>query len=149
MTWGSFFVPEKSLGVYTWDHSCVAQWLCLPCWMWASFGSVIFSGRQEMLCFPQVTLRLWSFQILVLCKGMLFLGKEPCPRVRSNVMWSVIAGIGFYVVESNAELSGQWFLLSPVLNASWFYFPRFRKKTRYLYERNCFIFWQQLKLTYI
>lgn len=125
---------EKPLGVCTWDQSCMAQWVCLPCWMWASFGSET-SGRLEVLYFSQVTLRLWSFKTLILCKGKLFLGKEPCPQVRSNLMWSAIGGIGFYVVKSNAELSGQWFQLSPVLNDSWIYFPHFRKKTRHLCER--------------
>lgn len=38
---------KTALGVYTWDQSCMAQWVCLPCWMWASFGSVILPGRQR------------------------------------------------------------------------------------------------------
>lgn len=41
---------KTTLSVYTWDQSCMAQWVCLPCWMWASFGSVIFPGRQRRWC---------------------------------------------------------------------------------------------------
>lgn len=49
---------KRTLGVHRWDHSCVAQWVCLPCWMWAYAilrFSVIFSGRQVVVYFPQLT----------------------------------------------------------------------------------------------